>query len=411
MALTEKGMHIASNAVQERAEERMIAFEFDGLLRRPVLLDRPLEPNQLASAGIREIPPHPSSRPDELELAAHRATVQQLIRRFSSRRNREVDVLAIKEIVRRDRVFDEATALLFRALEGNELRVAFVVNEELSDAHEQRFAQARLLDRIGLARGVRSRTRHPKLLSDTARALYDADAERAARDEVQHRLEVSEAAGSHDGEAAQALRVARRRLRQLPVRTLECHEHPQLLYLALRSAKTSLTVISPRITSGVLDDDFAREMRRALRKGVRIRLGYGASRDPATGIDPRAFERLKGLHRDYGNLEVAHVGVVRSSVLIRDQALAAVTNFPLLGHRGDATRALGDDRGWLLAASDLVKNEHDQCEATWQRGKPRELGESNRPPEPARRRARNDAPRQKRPQSKGRQGRRPRPGA
>ena len=410
LALTEKGMQIVTETVQERAEERMIAFEFDGLLRRPVLLDRPLEPNQLVSAGIREIPPHPISRPDELELAEHRSEVQQLIRRFSSRRDRQVDVLAIKEIVRRERVFQEATALLFRALEGNELRVAFVVDEELSHAHEQRFAQARLLDRIGLARGVRSRTRHSSLLSEMASELYDPDAESAARDEVQHRLAAIGHAGSEDEATAEALRVARRRLRHLPVRTLECYEHPQLLDVALRSAKTSLTVTSPRITNAVLDEDLAREIRRALRRGVHVKLGYGVNRDPAIGIDAAAFERLKRLHRDYHKLEVTHLGVVKSSVMVRDRALAAVTNFPLLGHRGDATRALGDDRGWLLAAREVVVKEHDQCEEALQRGRPRDLGESKEHPGTARGRVRKEATQRNAKKGKSPRGGRRRPG-
>src|SRR4051812_34558428 len=59
VALTEKGRAAEQAAVQERSEERTITFEFDGLLRRPELLAQPLEPNQLAGIGARQIPPHP----------------------------------------------------------------------------------------------------------------------------------------------------------------------------------------------------------------------------------------------------------------------------------------------------------------------------------------------------------------
>ncbi|MGH2450277.1 MAG: hypothetical protein ACRDGE_03195 [Candidatus Limnocylindria bacterium] len=372
VALTEKGIAVEAAAVQERSEERMVTFEFDGLLRRPTLLALPLEPSQLAAIGAREIPPHPTSRPDELELHHHRSEVERLVRTFGSRRDREVDLLAIKEVIRRERVFREATALLFRAVHGSELRVAFAVDGDISAEHEQRFAQARLLDRIGIARGVRSRTRHPALLPEAARPLYDESAEREARDQIRARLEAAEAAPPDDGDTTTALAEARRRLRALPVRSVECYEHPPLVDVALRSARKQLIIVSPRITGAVLDDDMARALRRVLGRGLRVRLGYGVGRDPAPGVDHDAHERLRRLHHDFPRtLDVAYLGALKTNALVRDGTLAAVTNFPLLAHRGDAKRALGDERGWLLATPELAKVERDRWDDTWERARPR----------------------------------------
>jgi hypothetical protein len=380
VALTEKGAAAEQAAIQERSEERIITFEFDGLLRHPLLLELPLEPNQLAALGTREIPPNPTARPDELELREHRAELERLIRSFGARRDREVDLLAIKEVVRRERVFREATALLFRALQGNELRVAFVFNDKLSGAHEQRFAQARMLDRVGLARGVRSRTRHPTLLPEAARPLYDADAEHIARDQIAQRLEAldtgQDTGQEPDPQLTDALHEARKQLRALPVRVLECYEHPPLLDLALRSAKKNLLLISPRITGAVIDEDTTREMRRTLGRGVHIRLGYGISRDIEAGVDSAALDRLRQLRRDFPNLEIAHLGSLKVNALVRDNALAIITNFPLLAHRGDATRALGDERGWLLASTELVAAQRVEWETTWKQARPRDLGPS-----------------------------------
>lgn len=371
VALTEKGIAVEEAAAEERAQDRMITFEFDGLLRRPTLLAEPLEPSQLVEIGGREIPPHPISRPDELELQEHRAEVQQLIRTFGSRRDREIDLLAIKEVVRRERVFREATALLFRAVHGNELRVAFVIDGELSIEHEQRFAQARLLDRIGLARGVRSRTRHPALLPEAARAFHDAAAEREARDQIRARLDAVESAPTDDASAA-ALTDARRRLRDLPVRGIECYEHPPLVEVALSSAKERITIVSPRITARVIDEDMARALRRVLGKGVHMRIGYGVGRDAASGIDEIAHERLRRLHHDFPKtLEVGYLGALKVNGLVRDDRFAVITNFPLLAHRGDAKRALGDERGWLLAMPELVEVENARWDEWWARSRPR----------------------------------------
>jgi hypothetical protein len=380
---TEKGRAAEQAAVQERSEERMVTFEFDGLLRRPSLLALPLEPSQLEAVGARQIPPHPTSRPDELELHDHRAEVELLIRTFGGRRDREVDLLAIKEVVRRERVFREATALLFRAVHGNELRVAFAVDGEISHEHEQRFAQARLLDRLGIARGVRSRTRHPALLPEPARALYDGDTERAARDEIRARSEAAEATPVEDPDVTTALGEARRRLRALPVRTVDCYEHPPLLDVALRSAKERLVIVSPRITGAVLDDDVARALRRVLDKGVSVRLAYGVSRDAAAGVDDGAHERLRRLRNDFRTLEVAHVPSLKVNALVRDGTLAVVTNFPLLSHRGDAKRALGDERGWLLAVPELAETESHRWDTAWEHARPRSFEPLTGPSSPS----------------------------
>ena len=371
VALTEKGEEVRSAAVQESPEERTISFEFDGLLRRPELVPQPLEPGQLAALGAREIPPHPTARPDELELHDQRADVERLIRSVGGPRDREVDLLAIKEVMRRQRVFREATALLFRAKQGNELRVAFAIDGQLSDEHEQRFAQAGLLDRIGIARGVRSRTRHPALLTDAAKNLYDPNAERDARADVAARQAAAEAVIEDGSEAAVALTDARRRMRALPVRTIECYEHQPLLEVAIRSARAELAIISPRVTGSVLDEDTASALRRALGKGVRIRIGYGVSRDAAAGIEDQAHERLRRLKHDFGNLHVEHLGALKVNGFIRDGSLAVITNFPLLAHRGDASRALGDERGWLLSAPEAIAAEQARDAPLWERATPR----------------------------------------
>ncbi len=367
VALTEKGEAVRSAAVQERPEERTISFEFDGLLRRPELVPQPLEPSQLAALGAREIPPHPIARPDELELHDQRADVERLIRSVGGPRDREVDLLAIKEVVRRQRVFREATALLFRAKQGNELRVAFAIDGQVSDEHEQRFAQAGLLDRIGIARGVRSRTRHPALLTDAAKGLYDPHAEHEARADFRARQAAAEVAADDDPETASALADAPERLRALPVRSVECYEHPPLLDVAIRSARSYLAIISPRVTGSVLDEDAASALRRTLGKGVRVRVGYGVSRDPAAGIDDQAHERLRRLKHDFDNLHIEHLGALKINGFIRDASLAVVTNFPLLAHRGDATRALGDERGWLLADPDAIAAEQNRDALLWER--------------------------------------------
>jgi hypothetical protein len=145
---------------------------------------------------------------------------------------------------------------------------------------------------------VRSRARHPALLDNDARALYDAAAERSAREKVLLCAEQLETAATPGGEAARDLRLAARELNRLPVRILECHEHPGLLEHSLRSAKREVSLCSRQITGTVLNSDLVAELRRALERRVCVRIGYGMSRDPTQGLEESARKRLERLARD-----------------------------------------------------------------------------------------------------------------
>jgi hypothetical protein len=369
LELTDKGRDVDAAAVQERSEERVIPFEYDGLLRRPTLLDLPLEPAQLAAVGAREVPPHPTRWPDIVELRERAGAVERLVRSLGDGRDRDLDLLAVKEVVRRERVYRQATALLLRARRGTDLQVALVLDDRLSVEHEQAFAHAGLLARLGVARGVRSRSRHQKLLTDETRERHDGKLETAVRAEIEAcRRAVDETSDEAVGRrAAGELRAARRKLRELDVRTVQCYEHAPLVDVAVQTARERLLIVSPRISAGVLDRVFERSLRKLLERGVEVRLGYGSGRDRGSGVDASAHERLEGLRRDYRNLTVAHLGATKASVLIRDGAFAIVTHFPLLGHRGDPKRTLGDERGWLLGSAELVAAEREQWDERWQR--------------------------------------------
>jgi hypothetical protein len=367
LELTDKGRDVEAMALQERSEERMIPLEYDGLTRRPTFLDLPLEPAQLAAAGAREIPPTPTRPPDLVELRERKPDIERLVRNLGDGRDRELDLLAVKEVARRERVYRQATALLLRARRGNDLQVAFILDDRESVVHEQAFAAAGPLDRLGLARGVRSRTRHQKLLEDEVRERHDFEREAAVRSRIAAaQRSLDEAEDDATATALEAeLRAARKELRRLDVRTVQCEEHPPLLDVALRSARERLMIASPRITDAVFNRGLERAVRKLLNQDVVVRIGFGTSRDPSAGIDPGALERIDRLRRDYSTLEVRHLGPMKVSTLIRDSHFAVTTHFPLLAHRGDPERPLSDERGWLVGAADLVEAQRQHWEDVW----------------------------------------------
>src|SRR4051812_16228314 len=107
LRLTPRGVEVTRTATRERAESRVISIDYDGLLRAPTLLDLPIEPQQRRNLGLRELPAHPATPPDVLELQDSFTDLQRIIRRGGDGRDQEIDLLAIKGILRKERIYRE----------------------------------------------------------------------------------------------------------------------------------------------------------------------------------------------------------------------------------------------------------------------------------------------------------------
>ena len=125
-----RGKDMLAHSVQIIPRERVVDIDFDGLLRVPTPFVRPyLEPRELKDRGVREIPPHPPRRPDETELRAHVPLIEEVIRSVGDAREQLSDVLAVRGIERRMRIFQPAVALVYKP-EGSarsQAQVAFAV--------------------------------------------------------------------------------------------------------------------------------------------------------------------------------------------------------------------------------------------------------------------------------------------
>ncbi|MHB1570255.1 MAG: hypothetical protein ACYC0H_13765, partial [Solirubrobacteraceae bacterium] len=139
IVLREAGREILASPQFERSEERVVSFDYDGLLRAPLLLRVPLEPEQRRAAGLFELPANPARAPDVLELGEREPQVQELIREARDGRDQEADLLAVKGVLRRERVFREATLMLFRGEHGD-IQAAPILDGKLSSDHESALA-------------------------------------------------------------------------------------------------------------------------------------------------------------------------------------------------------------------------------------------------------------------------------
>jgi hypothetical protein len=338
LRLTDAGRGTLQTRTRERSEERAISMDFDGLLRRPLFLDAPLEPAQARSVGLLALPAWPPAPPDVLELADRAEALQALIRQAGDGRDQEVDLLAVKGVLRRDRIFREAVLVVFRSASG-QIQVAPVIDGALSDEHEPALAAPEVWRMLRLASELRRGRRYEQILPMAARELHDPqlDAEATALRLQAGAPFLSEA----DEPDVEALRQrAADATRRLAVRRVMPQEHPRMLRLAVRSASQRLLIGVPAISPTALDGDTLADLRAMLGRGVKFTLVHATAPD----VDlPGSLSAL--LERD--GAQELRIRSMTTATLVRDGNLALRTLYPLLADRG-RERPVRDERGWLV---------------------------------------------------------------
>lgn len=276
LTITQRGHDILADAELIVARERIVDIDYDGLLREPTpFLVGYQEPRQLKSAGIREIPPSPARRPDLDELRTQVDRIEQLFRQLGGAREQLNEVLAVRAIERRLRVFQPAIALVYRAEAGRSTQVAFAINGQLSERHERVFAESGLGTKFGIAqRGLEpARKLAARVLGEDVVNQIDEN----------HVSALRRRAGNPDassgkptsGSKVDAGDAAQTELNALPVRPVETYEHPRLLNDALTHTTDRLLLISPWLKRAVIDTRFIDQLDHILRNGAEVYLGCG----------------------------------------------------------------------------------------------------------------------------------------
>jgi hypothetical protein len=368
IVLSDAGRETLASPQFERSEERVISFDYDGLLRAPVLLRVPLEPEQRRAVGLFELPANPARAPDLLELADRASQVQELIRAARDGRDQEADLLAIKGILRRERVFREATLMLFRDEQG-EIQAAPIVDGKLSHQHESALAHPAVRRQLRLRSELRRGRRFEQLLPQALRNLQDIEAERAA---LALRLRVYESERRGEDSAEADKRNAGAALGSLPVRRVGPEEQRRLVHVMANGARQKLTIATPTIAPAALSRELLDALRRLLKAGGEVTIIHADDADA-----PKALHTLA---EDYPTMTVARIGTLAVSTVTRDGALGLRTLYPVLADRG-YERPLRDERGWLVKGEQHVSQLADLPAAT-DAPKPRTRRRRARRPKP-----------------------------
>ncbi len=375
LALTKKGKSTLHEAELVMPEERTLEIEFDGLLRKPFFSSPvyPLQPRELRDAGLKEIPPFPAKRPEVENLDLQE--VGNVIRQQGDAADH--NLLAIKAIDYRQRFFMPAVALVYKAISGTEIQVAFTLDGRITEDHERAFAQAGGPKKIGIEQSVNSVAQNqtddivePEITSeippdkevekinksvlDAQSELEDLKADLGGADNEEDKISVQEKIE----EVSERLNQSKSELQAFPVRQLEVYDHPPLLHKAITDSQERLMIISPWIRSGVVDRKFVQEFEKMLKRGVQAYIGYGIAKEEDHNryhSDIQAEQHLKYLSEKYDNFSFVRFGDTHAKIIIMDSKFAVQSSFNWLSFRGDPNKTFRDEAGVCITIPEYIE--------------------------------------------------------
>jgi len=376
--LTKKGEGTLRDAKIIVPEERTFDINFDGLLRCPRwygrLESRLLKQKDLRNQEIIEIEPSPKKPPElsDLKLKDVDAIIRQIEGASKAKFKQDRDLLALKAIERRQRFFQPALLLIYKAKDSDDIQVTFAIDGVLSNEHEAAFARANGVKKLRLLEALRESA--PRKLAEevlghefVAQApLQEAEALKEEVSSAQAKIDtdrnsVAEAETDEDKaaleqkiiEQEQEIEILKQRLNSFQISYLEVYDHPEILKQAIQDSQKRLMIISPWIRANVVKKQFIEQLEKLLKCNIQLLIGYGLGKDEDDKKYPsdiQAEKNLKKLANQYkDNFILKRLGNTHAKILISDAKFAVVTSFNWLSFKGDRDRTFRDERGTLVS--------------------------------------------------------------
>lgn len=323
--LTDRGREavhmLHRNVIQEATLPNVV---FHGLLRRPVQVGetarrqywRPHEAKDQGLTLIRAIP-NRAPRPDEIDVAALDRVTKRAYRPRPGEPAR--DCVAVRGVLKPIQTrYEGAVMIEYETLDSRRSRqVAFAVDGQLQDEYESAFVAARgpelLKDILTPASDTfedRARRQMPSAVLHRIGPLSDIEALAAkaasARQEVEDKERELKEADRPDTrevlreELETALKRAQDAEAERDRRKAKYLWTPEIrskLWEALTTCTDRLLILSGWISAEIVNDEFEDALRDALRRGVRVWLGYGFDKDNRRGQEQRDDPRWKAAER------------------------------------------------------------------------------------------------------------------
>lgn len=333
LSLTALGLEAARNLAAVQPVLTQLNVPFDRLVWNAQDYARAslIKKRDVQEAGLEILPAKKSSRVDLNDL-----TVERFNELVESRddRARKVEVLRVRKIASQNlHLYMPAQLLVYGDPDSGEVELGLCVEGDLQPAHGLELAAADAVVKLGItvARPEPRPTLAPEL-----------EEQRVASDQVDIIRSAGEQLPKGDEEPAEKPK----RVEDIAVRSVDVHEHPQLLAKALNGAKKRLLIIAPWVKGGVVNTDFIAALERRLRAGVEVHIGHGYGPDDS-GSDDFALRKLTNLAARYDKLRVVRLQNTHAKILIFDD-LWITTSFNWLSFKGDPNRTYRMEEGTLV---------------------------------------------------------------
>jgi hypothetical protein len=370
--LLDRGREVLAKARESSPQDEMLVFLYDRLLRKPVRLpaEQLFAPVNLDSQRTIEIRPYPAEGPriGELSLPEIAHVLEQ---QAGGRESFGRDLLRLKRIVRRVRLYRPAVGLVYKKLRSSDIQIAFIVDDARHEGLEHAFSMGGGPKKMGFVRSIDESStlaelrkyigpEVQKLLPDTASLDQKRLAVSLARIKQQASTARLERRGGPEApEAAEerkvveaastALSEAEAELRAFPARPIWPFEIGELLDQALTGCQHLLVISSRDLSRAVVDARFIKRVEAALKRDVRVVI----SLSEAAGTSAPAVE-MERLRQSHPKLQLSSNKRGAFHHLICDSSFALVCNRPFLGNQRKA-RFFHHITGYLLQIPELVR--------------------------------------------------------
>lgn len=370
--LSERGIEVLRKARESSPQDEMLVFLYDRLLGRPIRLppEQLLTPANVDSRQIIEIRPYPAEGPDVGDLLIP-DVVQVLNEQAGGRVAFGRDLLRLKRIVRRMRLYRPAVALVFKKRRSSEIQIEFVVDDARDEALSHAFAERGGPKKMGFIKSIDESVAASDLKKHLGQAVQSLLPDAASLEEkhlavamarIKQQAAVSRAERYGDPASAEArtlseavdsaikdLAIAEDDLRKFPARPVAPFEGPEFLERALVEVRNVLMISSKSVHGSIADRRFMKQLEEALSRGARVTIDLTDDIPP----DQPAID-LEHLRSRYSRLELRAGRKAQFYHLVCDEAFALVSNRPFLSAAGKV-RSFHHVIGYLLQRGDLIQ--------------------------------------------------------
>jgi hypothetical protein len=390
ISLTERGREVLETQkvppIPVRASAQM---HFNALTWTPIPLEETWSVEQMDKDGLCVLPPSRQERPTlgdfilrEVDLALQHVPF--------FRENRLIKLLELKKV--KPEYIAPVTVAALCSQGGREQRFAIYRDGALQRGESavlQRHSETGLFflpdDAVPLANArLQIPTTLPPIVARVAQQLTDAEyaarqlqaeltdsktlhggtADRSERAKLAERIAQLEAELEANREESAQLK---RQLQQNQGTFLRTEEHRAVLARALQEAREEVIVIAPWLNRRTCDDALCDLVAQAVKRGVRVRIGYGITErpgDPDLGRHHANAQKViralrAAVARDISAeqarlLDIQRVSDTHEKILVCDRSFAVIGSFNWLSYRGELDREYRREASVILRESASV---------------------------------------------------------